>query len=52
MVNGQSGRFSGKAPISALKVFMTAVIVIGLIVLAIYLLNMSGVIEEMPVTTY
>ena len=52
MVNGQTGRFSGKAPVSALKVILTVVITIAIIILAIFLLRESGLLEDSSSYTY
>jgi len=52
MVNGQTGRFSGKAPVSALKVFLTVIITIAAILLAVYLLGESGLLEGGSTVTY
>ena len=46
MVNGQTGRFSGKAPVSVLKVTLTIIISIAAIILAVYLLGESGLLES------
>jgi hypothetical protein len=52
MVNGQTGRFSGKAPVSALKVILTIIITIAIILLAVYLLGESGLLEGGTAYTY
>lgn len=46
MVNGQTGRFSGKAPKSILKIIFTTMIAIAIILLAVYHLGQSGLSEE------
>lgn len=45
MVNGQTGRFSGKAPVSIPKVILAVALTILLIILAVYLLRASGLLE-------
>lgn len=52
MVNGQTGRFSGKAPVSPMKVFLTIVITIAVIILAVYLLRVTGILEGGTLDTY
>lgn len=52
MVNGQTGRFSGKAPVSGIKVFLTIIITLAIIALAVYLLGQSGLLESGSNVTY
>lgn len=52
MVNGQTGRFSGKAPVSVLKIILTVVITVAIILLAVYLLGESGLLEGGSGVTY
>lgn len=52
MVNGQTGRFSGKAPVSVIKVILTVIITIAIIWLAVYLLGESGLLEGSTAITY
>ncbi|MDX1315721.1 MAG: hypothetical protein R3356_09480, partial [Eudoraea sp.] len=44
MVTGQTGRFSGKAPVSPLKIILTIIITLAIILLAVYLLGQSGIL--------
>ncbi len=52
MVNGQTGRFSGKAPVSILKVIATIIFVIAVVLLVVYLLGEFGLLEEISTFTY
>ncbi len=45
-VNGQTGRFHGKAPVSVLKVILAVVITLLVIAAAVYLLGESGLLES------
>jgi len=44
-VNGQTGRFFGKAPVSILKVILTIIITLLIIAGVVYLLRATGVLE-------
>lgn len=44
-VNGQTGRFNGKAPVSILKVLLTVIITVVVIILVAYLIGELGILD-------